>query len=188
MSSSIGDLFPFGDADDALMRASAAYPGLPVGDMRAALDLGSSVVGFLESLARPLAEAGLSPARWRLLVALMFQADPGGASIGELAGHLRVREPTITATVDRAERDGLVERRRDLNDQRVVRVVPTAAGRQKLTEVAPGVTGRMLAISRSLGGEAAIRRLAERLRQAAAAAAGAPDIALTATSDLGGSL
>ena len=160
MGSTIRDQFPFGDLDAATVRRVAAgFDGVAPDDVHATLDLARTVVELLEEASLPLAERGLSPARWRLLIAVIFQADGDGATIGSLAGHLRVREPTVTATVDRAERDGLVERRRDPDDGRVVRVVATSAGRDAVRSILPVLAGRMSALTAGMGGAEEIRRV-----------------------------
>jgi DNA-binding MarR family transcriptional regulator len=45
-----------------------------------------------------------------------------GMAQNELAQALHITPPTATSTLQRMERDGWIERRRDANDQRVVRV------------------------------------------------------------------
>lgn len=148
MTSTIRDLFPFGDLDRATIRRAAdIVDGLPSNEISMALEMARAFVEMLEELSRPLAEHGLSPARWRLLIALRFQSDEDGASIGDLAGHLRIKEPTVTATVDRAARDGLVERKRDTRDGRVVRVVLTDVGSRTLGSLIPVIAGRVAALT-----------------------------------------
>lgn len=153
MTSTIRDLFPFGDLDPTTVRRAAdIVPGLPAEEIAIALDMARTVVEMLEELSRPLADNGLSPARWRLLIALRFQSGEDGASIGDLAGHLRVKDPTVTATVDRAVSDGLVERRRDPRDGRVVRVVLTDEGIRTLGTLIPVIAGRVAALTEAIGG------------------------------------
>ena len=172
MSSGIRDLFPLGDVDETVVASVAErYPGLPVSDVSAALALGQAVLGLLEELPRPIHAAGLSPARWRLLIALVAQAGPDGARIGELATHLGVREPTVTATVDRAEADGHVTRVRDESDARVVRVRITPAGRDLVGRLLPEVSGRLVSFVAALGGSTAARQMARQLEFAVDAVA-----------------
>lgn len=160
MAAGIRDLFPFGDLDRSVVAAMAErYPAVPVEDATAALGLGRVIVRFLEEVPRPITEAGISPARWRLLIALVAQSGPEGARMGELAEHLGVREPTVTATVGRAERDGLVKRARDAEDRRIVRVTITPKGLEMVASLIPVVTRRMTALVAALGGVAATNRL-----------------------------
>jgi MarR family transcriptional regulator for hemolysin len=54
-----------------------------------------------------------------------------GPSQRELAELMRIEAPTLVRHLDKLEEQGLVERRRDDTDRRVVRVYPTAAGRSR---------------------------------------------------------
>ncbi len=56
----------------------------------------------------------------------------GPITLGELATAERVRPPTITAAIDRLENQGLVVRRADEQDRRVVRVEIASGGRKLL--------------------------------------------------------
>lgn len=170
MASTIKDFFPFGDLHaDIAKRIGAAVPGVEADRVMPALELAMAMVDLLEVTSRPLVGHGLSPARWRLLIALRFQSDESGASIGELAAHLDVKEPTVTATVDRAQKDGLVERRRDPADRRVVRVVLTERGNTTLRELLPTIAGRIGALTDAIGGPEAVGRVATAIRTGSAA-------------------
>lgn len=167
----IGELFPFGDVDDEVVaRAAVRFEQIPAGDLVAFFTFGRAVVEMLERLPAPLEAAGLTPARWRLLIALLFQAGPEGSTIGDLAGHLGVKEPTVTATVDRAVADGLVERRRDPADGRVVRVVATSEGLATVARIVPDLARRISAFIESMGGRDRIADLGRELSTALAAA------------------
>lgn len=167
MSAGIRDLFPLGDIDASVVAVAAErFPAIPVGDVAAGLALGRAVLEMLEELPRPIFDAGLSPARWRLLIALVAQAGPEGARIGELATHLGVKEPTVTATVDRAEADGFVERSRDPEDGRIVRVNITPAGLAAVGGLIPTISKRMSALVTALGGAEATADMARHLEGA----------------------
>jgi DNA-binding MarR family transcriptional regulator len=80
--------------------------------------------------------AGLTHVQHQLLVAI--KGHPGGdpPTVGDLAGYLLLRPHSMVELVDRAEAAGLVQRRRDAEDGRVVRVRLTPEGDlilQKLT-------------------------------------------------------
>jgi DNA-binding MarR family transcriptional regulator len=60
---------------------------------------------------------------------LLAVGADGGLTMGDLARRIAVTEKTVTGLVDRLERDGLVERRRDAGDRRVIHVALTGAGR-----------------------------------------------------------
>jgi DNA-binding MarR family transcriptional regulator len=166
-SSGIRDQFPFGDLDEGVTGAvGRRVPGVSVPEITAALDLGKSALMLLERLPAPIEAAGLSPARWRLLIALMFQEGDRGGTITEIARHLGVREPTATATVNRAEEAGHVARRRDDTDRRVVRVTVTEEGSALVAELLPVVAGRLMSFVARLGGADEVRSIASRLAEA----------------------
>jgi DNA-binding MarR family transcriptional regulator len=73
-----------------------------------------------------LAPYGVTPPQWGVLVALW---DLDGLSLSELAHRSFFDGPTMTGIVDRLEHGGLVERRRDSQDRRVISVYLTDAGR-----------------------------------------------------------
>jgi DNA-binding MarR family transcriptional regulator len=80
--------------------------------------------------------AGLTHVQHQLLVAI--KGHPGGdpPTVGDLAGYLLLRPHSMVELVDRAEAAGLVQRTRDAEDGRVVRVSLTPDGDlilQKLT-------------------------------------------------------
>ena len=62
----------------------------------------------------------------------------GELTQSELAGRLAVRAPTVTTVLRTMEREGLVERRRDAADGRVVRVRASAQGRRRLRAITQG--------------------------------------------------
>src|SRR5438128_11889279 len=70
---------------------------------------------------------GITPPQWGVLVALWEQ---DGLSLSELAQRSFFDGPTMTGIVDRLENSGLVERRRDSQDRRVISVYLTDAGRE----------------------------------------------------------
>lgn len=167
MVTTIRDFLPFGDIGPELIgRVADERSGLPVAELTAIFELGKAAVGMFELIAEPLTEAGLSPARWRLLMTLRYQSEPIGSSISEIATHLEIREPTVTATVDRATRDGLVERRKDPADRRITRVGLTPSGHETIDRVFPLVVGRLQALSQAAGGPVEITDMAARLAHA----------------------
>jgi len=85
-----------------------------------------------DELDRRLAERGASLWNW---VLLKEAASAEGASQRELAQHMRIEPPTLVGHLDKLAQDGLVERRPDPDDRRVVRVVVTPAGHERLREL-----------------------------------------------------
>ena len=77
-------------------------------------------------LSAKLAPHGVTPPQWGVLVALWEQ---DGLSLSELARRSFFDGPTMTGIVDRLEHAGLVERRRDSQDRRVISVYLTDTGR-----------------------------------------------------------
>ena len=79
--------------------------------------------------------AGLTPRQYALLLAIEGSPEGNGrATIGELAERLQLAQSTITGLVDRAQASGLVTREPGRNDGRVVCVVVTDHGRQRLEQ------------------------------------------------------
>jgi MarR family transcriptional regulator for hemolysin len=85
-----------------------------------------------DELDRRLAQRGASLWNW---VLLKEAANADGASQRELAHHMRIEPPTLVGQLDKLAREGLVERRPDPDDRRVVRVVVTPAGLERLREL-----------------------------------------------------
>ena len=78
---------------------------------------------------RSVASRGLNPAQDAILRLLL--ARPAGLRVCVLAGHLGVRQPTVTDSVIALERKGLVRRQADPADARatIVKVTPVAVAR-----------------------------------------------------------
>ncbi|MGZ5966401.1 MAG: MarR family winged helix-turn-helix transcriptional regulator, partial [Polyangiales bacterium] len=81
---------------------------------------------MLAALRRGLGEE-LSLARFDLLMQLLRE---DGQTLAELSRRMLVTAGNLTGLVDRAERDGIVERRPDPSDRRLTRVVLTSRGRK----------------------------------------------------------
>lgn len=75
-----------------------------------------------------LAPSGLSFARFEILRLLGF-SRAGKLPMGKIGGRLQVHPASVTSAVKRLERDGLVRRRVDVTDSRVVLASITARGR-----------------------------------------------------------
>ena len=76
--------------------------------------------------------AGLTPAQHQLLLAIRGHSDRRGPTVGEVADYLLLRHHSAVGLVDRADAAGLVQRVRDPEDHRVVRLQLTAAGTKRL--------------------------------------------------------
>lgn len=76
-----------------------------------------------------LRKHGLQVPEWRVLATL---SNGDGLTIGELAAIALLRQPTMTKTIDRMERTGLVVRRPGDSDRRQVQVFITPDGRRRV--------------------------------------------------------
>jgi DNA-binding MarR family transcriptional regulator len=81
-------------------------------------------------LALKLQPHGITPPQWGVLVRL-YEKD--GQSLSELGARALFDGPTMTGIVDRLEAGGLVERRRDSSDRRVINLYLTEHGRRLVT-------------------------------------------------------
>jgi DNA-binding MarR family transcriptional regulator len=95
-------------------------------------------------------------------------AGDAGLACGEIAARLVTRDPDITRLLDRLELRGLVSRRRDRPDRRVVRTHLTDEGRQLLAEVDKPM-GRLRARHLAPMGKRSLDALGSLLRAAEAA-------------------
>lgn len=73
-------------------------------------------------------ELGLTPAQHQLLLAVRGHPGPEDPTVGDVAGHLLVRHHTVVGLVDRTQALGLLDRRPDAVDHRVVRLRLTQTG------------------------------------------------------------
>ena len=78
------------------------------------------------------AEHGLTHAQHQLLLAIRGHAGPAAPTIGDVAESLLVKHHTASELVDRTQALGLLERVRDPEDHRRVRLVLTDRGREVL--------------------------------------------------------
>jgi len=95
------------------------------------------VNGLLRRLCEPhLAKYGFSVAQWGILrtLARLEAKGMGEPRMNELGEQLLVQPPSLSATIDRMVRAGLVTRRRDPDDQRTRRIGLTETGRTRLRE------------------------------------------------------
>lgn len=93
-----------------------------------------------------LAPLGLTFSRYEALALLSFSRS-GALPMGKIGERLQVHPASVTNTIDRLERDGLVERRPHPSDRRGTLAAITVDGRRVLDEA----TRRMEAIRFGLG-------------------------------------
>jgi len=77
----------------------------------------------------------LTPSQFAVLEALYHL---GPMSQGEVSAKLLKSGSNLTTVIDNLERDGLVQRVRDLKDRRVIRVHLTEDGKSRIEKVLPG--------------------------------------------------
>ena len=84
-----------------------------------------------------MSAAGASMSQWALLKTVGDEPD---LSQRELADRILLTGSTLTHHLDRLETDGFIDRTRDTNDRRVVRVSLTSTGKHRRTELDAIVT------------------------------------------------
>lgn len=128
------------------MPTSARGPTAVARERELADRLHSAAIHLLRRARRGDPLTGATPAQLSALSVLMS----GPKTLGDLAAAEQVRAPTISRLAAEMERIGLIRRRGDPDDARVVRVEMSAKGRRVLGK------GRQLRISDI---EARVRRL-----------------------------
>jgi MarR family transcriptional regulator, transcriptional regulator for hemolysin len=83
-----------------------------------------------------LAAVGGSYATFVVLDAISYES---GLSQRDIAHRISIEGPALTRHLDHLEAEGLVERRRDPADRRIVRVYPTKAGTHLYNSLCPVV-------------------------------------------------
>jgi DNA-binding MarR family transcriptional regulator len=79
--------------------------------------------------------AGLTPAQHQLLLAIKGHPGDAAPTVGELADYLVTKHHSVVELIDRAVDAGLVERRRDEDDQRIVHLLLTPLGEERIEEL-----------------------------------------------------
>lgn len=78
---------------------------------------------------------GLTHAQHQLLLAVKGHEDLRGPTIGDAAGYLNVRHHSAVGLVDRAEAAGLLDRQRDPEDGRAVRLRVSELGERRIEQL-----------------------------------------------------
>jgi DNA-binding MarR family transcriptional regulator len=105
---------------------------LTAADYARLLQFRSALRRFLHWSEEQARAADLTPAQHQLLLAIKGHEGAEGPTIGEAAEYLALRHHSAVGLVDRAERAGLVERKRDPDDHRVIHLRLTAAGEERI--------------------------------------------------------
>ena len=101
-------------------------------DYQRLLEFRTGLRRFLHWSEEQAQAAGVSPAQHQLLLAIRGHRDSRGPTIGDVAEYLLLRHHSAVELVDRAVTAGLVRRRQDRDDHRVVRLQLTPRGAEKL--------------------------------------------------------
>ena len=109
--------------------------GLPPGGYTKLLEFRTALRRFMRWSEAEAKAAGLTPAQPQRLLAVRGHPGEEGPTIGELAEYLVLRHHSVVELIDRAAKAGLVNRERDRDDHRVVRLAHTAVGRRHLEEL-----------------------------------------------------
>jgi DNA-binding MarR family transcriptional regulator len=78
---------------------------------------------------------GLTPAQHQLLLAIKGHPGDAAPTVGELSDYLVSKHHSVVELIDRAVEAGLVERRRDAADQRIVHLLLTPLGEERIEEL-----------------------------------------------------
>jgi DNA-binding MarR family transcriptional regulator len=134
-------------------------------------------LGRLGPLRDPIAGAcessGLTPPQIHTLISL---GHDGGLPMGELARRGGITEKTMTGIVDRLEQSGHVQRERDADDRRLVRVRLTDTGREAFATIEGHVKSRLRGFLELIDAEdrCALKRMLRKLQQRLAARKATP--------------
>ena len=90
---------------------------------------------FLRWSEEQAAAVGLTPAHHQLLLAVRGHPGPQGPTVSDVAEHLQLRRHSVVGLINRAEVAGLLTRRADADDQRVVRLSLTRLGARRLEQL-----------------------------------------------------
>ncbi len=101
-------------------------------DYAALLGFRTALRRFLHWSEEQARAVGLTPAQHQLLLAVKGHGERDGPTIGEVADYLALRHHSAVELVDRAQRAGLLQRSRDPDDHRVIRLRLTASGEQHI--------------------------------------------------------
>ena len=83
---------------------------------------------------RRLQENGTTRVQW---IALFYIGKAGEISQKELSDYMDIKESSMVRLIDRMEKEELVERRKDLEDRRITKIILTDKGKFVKEELMP---------------------------------------------------
>jgi DNA-binding MarR family transcriptional regulator len=113
---------------------------------------------FLRFSERAARGCGITPLQHQLLLGIAGFTGRGWATVSDLSEYLQQRHNAVVALVQRAQRAGLVSKRRDPGDRRVMRVRLTPRGRRIIARLSRLHHGELSRLRRDLASAAAPRR------------------------------
>jgi len=112
---------------------SAPEPAAPFVDSYLAFLLAKASHLISSGFHARLRERGISIGTWRILAVL----SDGPRTVSELADRVLLNQPTMSKTLDRLAADGLLRRRREQDNRRVVLIELTPRGRELAASLVP---------------------------------------------------
>jgi DNA-binding MarR family transcriptional regulator len=109
--------------------------GLGDADYQRLLEFRDGLRRFLRWSEEQAAAVGLTPAHHQLLLAVRGHPGPQAPTVSDVAAHLMLRRHSVVGLVNRAEAAGLLTRKADRSDQRVVRLSLTRLGARRLKQL-----------------------------------------------------
>jgi DNA-binding MarR family transcriptional regulator len=120
-------------------------------DYRRLLALRTGFRHFLRWSEEQAASSGLTPSQHQLLLAIRGHAGDDAPTIGDVAAALLLKHHSAVELVNRSGEAGLVRRRRDTDDRRVVRLELTAEGARLLQTLSGRHLEELGRLARSIG-------------------------------------
>lgn len=97
------------------------------------------------------AQFGMTAAQHQLLLAIRGHNDPRGPTIADVSRYLLTRHHSTVGLVDRTRDLGLIERRKDVDDHRLVRLTLTPLGHERVNGLAQAHLKELRRLAEVLG-------------------------------------
>ncbi len=104
-------------------------------DYQRLLEFRTGMRRFLRWSEERASSVGITAAQHQLMLAIRGHRGPDAPTVGDVANALLLRHHSAVGLVDRAVEAGLVERRIDTRDHRVVRLHLTPLGARKIRQL-----------------------------------------------------